>query len=148
MNTLLGIGNSIHSGLNWASNGLSNHLVEIAHWAIDYEPKLNAFAKIPGTNIQASVEYFFIATYQTLAGMMSFPLTGLAGALDYCFEAGVNSSRHLLQMEIALRMGTNGLLNYGRSLFSLISPLTLAEWDWMAKAQLINYLPKGQIPVF
>lgn len=155
MDTLATFGNSLYSGLNSASRGMSNLIQQGALFSMEAEKYLNIAGEIPfvGSYSAALLRTPLTAT-QLASSAISLLLTGGSAIANYFVEKTADLSQHLLQAEIALRMGGNGLLNGSRAVFEVVpvlGTLVLLPIDLIKYAssfEFINYLPKGGLQVF
>lgn len=156
MDTLATLGNSLYSGVNWASRGMSNLVQQGALLSIEAEKYLNIAGKIPfvGTLSSMFVRLPIIIFVQIPSASISLLLTATSAVANYFVEQAADFSHHLLQAEIALRMGANGILGIGRAVFEVVplfATIVFIPFDlikYFAQFEFINYLPKGGIQVF
>lgn len=155
MDTLATFGSSLYSGVNWASGGMSNLVQQGARFSMEAEKYLKIAGDIP---FVGSCSAIFLRLPLTVVQFASSGIallsTGISAAAKYFVEKTGDFSQNLLQAEIALRMGGNGLLNSARTVFEVIPivgtvvllPIDLIKYA--SSFEFINYLPKGGIQVF
>lgn len=152
MDALAAFGRTAYSTLNTASTDMAVLVQNTALSLMKIEPALNLYGKIPLINLPTAYCRLTIAFSQGCLSIASLGITTASGIASYFGEAAFDSTQHLLQAEMALRMGTNAALNLVRFIaefMPVISTAVCAPWDYlMSGTQLINYLPQGGIQLF
>lgn len=152
MDAIAAFGRTAYSTLNTASAEMATLVQNMGLSLMKLEPALNLYGKIPGPNLSAAFVRLNIAFSQCLISAASFGITAASGITSYVFETAFDSTHHLLQAELALRMGANGTLNGVRffaEFMPVLSTILTGSWDYlMGGAQLINYFPQGGIQLF